>query len=68
MITPPARNSDDSITLPDGTVLTPPPHRHDDPITPPTRHTDGTLTLPDGTVVNPADRPAPRGHRRPGGS
>lgn len=65
---PPAEiNSDGTITLPDGTVLTPPHLNSDGSVTlpdgtvlpappvrvPPVKNADGSLTLPDGTVIEP---------------
>ena len=56
---PPALNADGTLTLPDGTIVTP---NADGSITlpdgrvlppPPKRNADGTITLPDGTVVTP---------------
>jgi hypothetical protein len=50
------KNSDGSITLPDGTVVTP--------------NTDGTFTLPNGETVDPSKAPArrPRGPKPTGQS
>jgi hypothetical protein len=64
---PPEVNSDGTIALPDGTVLTPPTVNSDGSITlpdgtvlpappmrvPPVKNSDGTLTLLDGPVVAP---------------
>ena len=56
---PPALNADGTLTLPDGTVVTP---NDDGSITlpdghvippPPVRNPDGSITLPDGTVLPP---------------
>lgn len=58
-LTPPALNSDGSITLPDGSVIAPPLRNSDGSITLadgsvmvlPRADSDGTVMLPDGTIA-----------------